>query len=337
MSEISLYLQKLSDRINLSNEEMQEVMESIMLGNVDNELLAAFLMGMAVKGISSDELAGCVEIMKHNSIQIENTPENCIDTCGTGGDSSGTFNISTTVAFIAAGADIAVAKHGNRAITSKSGSADVLQKLGINLELPPEKSSEILNNIGIVFLYAPTFHPAMKHAAEVRKKLKIKTFFNLAGPLTNPANTKRQVIGVYEESKISLILETLKKRNIEKAMVVHGKGLDEITLTGPSNIGELSNGNIHQYIFNPRDYGINTCDISELQGGDAEYNAEIIKKILAGEKGPKYDIAIINAAAAIQVADKADNWRDAIEMAHKSIESGKALEKLHQLIEYSHT
>jgi anthranilate phosphoribosyltransferase len=259
-----------------------------------------------------------------------------VDTCGTGGDTSGTFNISTATAFVVAGAGVRVAKHGNRSVTSKCGSADVMEALGVNINLPPERMAACLREVGMAFLFTPVVHSAMKYVQPVRRELHLRTVFNLLGPLTNPAQATSQVVGVYAAELVDKLAEALSMLGLRRALVVHGSdGLDEITISGPTRIGEVREGQIRTYEVTPEEFGFARASLEEISGGDAPVNAGLIREVLAGKKSPRRDIVLLNAAAGLVAAGKADHLRDAVPMAAKSIDSGAAQKKLDMLIAFT--
>lgn len=259
-----------------------------------------------------------------------------VDTCGTGGDTSGTFNISTATAFVVAGAGVRVAKHGNRSVTSKCGSADVMEALGVNINLPAERIAECLEQVGIAFLFAPAMHSAMKYVQPVRRELRLRTVFNLLGPLTNPARATCQVVGVYSADLVEKLAEALSMLGLHRALVVHGNdGLDEITISGPTRIGEVRDGLVHTYEVTPEEFGLKRAPLDDISGGDAQFNAGLIQEIVQGEKSARRDVVVLNAAAALVAAGRADHLRDALPLAGKAIDSGAAAGKLQALIEFS--
>ncbi len=336
MSAIRKSLKKIVEGENLSREETKEVFHEIMSGQASETQIAAWITALRMKGETSEEIAGCIEIMRKEVFSITCNDKFAVDSVGTGGDGAHTINISTTAAFVTAGAGVTVAKHGNRAVSSKSGSADVLAALGINLDITPDKMEQCLNTIGFSFLFAPKLHPAMKYAIGPRREIGIRTIFNLLGPMTNPADTHRGVVGVFSANYCRLLAEAALVTGSEHTLFVHGSdGLDEITLTGSSIIFEVKNGKIHEYVFDPRDYGFELCKPEELAGGTPAENSDHVRRILNGEKGPKRDIVVINAAAAILASDKATSWEEAIKMAQTSIDSGAAAEKLRLFAEES--
>ncbi|MZH42657.1 MAG: anthranilate phosphoribosyltransferase [Nitrospinae bacterium] len=317
---------------DLDENEMVSAMTCIMEGEVTDAQLAAFLTALHLKGEVVAEIVGAARVMraKAEKLDIKATP--LIDTCGTGGDGADTFNISTASALVTAGAGVNVAKHGNRAVSSRSGSADVLKCLGVNIDAGLSTVERCVEEVGIGFLFAPLLHKAMKHAAPVRKELGFRTIFNVLGPLTNPANAHAQVLGVFDVNLIQPLAEVLCNLGSRHALVVHGSdGLDEITLTGISHVAELKNGKVLSYSLDPVKLGFRTCSPDDLKGGAPEENAEMIRNILNGDKGPHRDIVLLNSAAAIYVAGKADTLESGIQCAVDSIESGKARDKLKDL------
>lgn len=326
-------LTKLIRKENLTRMETENVFTQIMNGELTSVQIAAFLIALSSKGESVDEVTGAAKIMRKKSNQIHPNLNNFIDTCGTGGDKSGTFNISTTVGFVVAAGGLAVAKHGNRSITSKSGGADVLEALGVQIDLEPAKVEKCIEEVGIGFMFAPLFHPAMKYAMPIRQELKIKTIFNLLGPLTNPANANFQLLGVFAPELTEIFAGVLKELGIEKALVVHGDGLDEITLTGETQVSELYEGEIQTYKIKPEDFGFDQCHIDDLKGGDAKENAQILKQILSGEmQGAKREIVLLNAGAAFYAGNLVESIEAGIQLAIKTIENGKAMQKLEELV-----
>ena len=332
-------IKKVFSGIDLSEVEAEKVMDEITSGDATPAQIASVLTALSLKKESVSELTGFARVMRKKATSIKKPKgRKIIDTCGTGGDASGTFNISTIAAFVAAGTGITVAKHGNRSITSRCGSADVLEALGVNITNPPEKITDALNKVGIAFLFAPGLHQSMKHAVPVRIEMGIRTAFNILGPLSNPADADYQIIGVFDKNITETVAKVLMNLGLERAMVVHGSdGLDEITLTGTTKISEINNGWIKNYTFNPEDYNIGLCSPADLKGGDLKTNCEIALSILDGEKGPKRDAVVINAAAAIHLAKKAENFIEAIRMAQYSIDEGAAMKKLDDLIKISNT
>ncbi|WP_423792233.1 anthranilate phosphoribosyltransferase [Methanocaldococcus indicus] len=329
-----MILEKLVNFKDLNIEEAKNLMNNIMSGKLKDTEIAAILTALRMKGETIDEITAFAEVMREKAIKIYPNVDKLIDVCGTGGDKLNTFNISTTVTFVIS-PYIAVAKHGNRAVSSKSGSADVLEELGINLNVPPERVKESIEKINIGFLFAPIYHKAMKYVAPIRRDLKIRTVFNILGPLTNPANANYQLLGVYSENLVDKLIYVLKNLGLDGALVVHGSGMDEITLTGKTKIAELKDGEVNIYSIEPEDFGFKKVDISELKGGNKKENAKIILDILNGEEtGAKRDIVILNAAYALYISGVAKNIDEGIKLSEKSIDSGKALKKLYELREF---
>lgn len=336
MSRVQQTLEKLSRAHNLTQEEAGAAMEEIMTGQATNSQIAAFIMGLRMKGETAEEIAGCALVMRDKATPIITRHQHVVDTCGTGGDCAMTFNISTTVAFVLAGAGIPVAKHGNRSVSSKSGSADVLEALGVNLEISAKQVGNSLDELGIGFLFAPALHGAMKYAAAPRKELGIRTIFNILGPLTNPAKAQGQVLGVFDPQLTEIMAQVLLRMGTKEAFVLHGhQGLDEISLSGPSKVTRLHNGSLETFSLNPEDYGLQRVDNSALVGGTAEHNATITLKVLQGQLGPARDVVLINAALGIMSGNGAEDIREGLEMAARSIDSGAALGKLEELIAFS--
>jgi anthranilate phosphoribosyltransferase len=314
--------------INLSEAEMAECMTEIMEGRATAAQIGAFLAALRIKGETVDEITGAARIMREKAARI-NAPEGVLDTCGTGGDMSHTFNISTTVAIVVAAAGVPVAKHGNRSVSSKSGSADVLEALGVKIDLQPEKVEQCIFETGFGFLFAPLFHPAMKFAIGPRREMGIRTIFNILGPITNPAGAKRQILGVFSSHLTETLARVLGNLGAEDAMVVHGEdGLDEITITDGTKASRFSKGKVENIYLSPEDFGLGRGKREDLIGGDKDENAKISLGILNGEKGPKREIVLINSAAALMVAGKTDDHRAALEMAKYAVDSGSALTKL---------
>lgn len=330
-------LNKIVTGESLNEEEAYETMNEIMQGITTPAQIASFLTALRVKGETVEEITGCARAMRENAVSLKETYPLAVDTCGTGGDTKGTFNISTVAAFVVAGTGIMVAKHGNRGVSSKSGSADVLEALGININLTPSQVEECLQKLGIAFFFAPVFHPAMKHAIGPRREIGFRTIFNLLGPLTNPAGAKRQILGVYDPDITELIAGVLKRLGAQNAMVVCGEGgIDEISITGFTKITQIKNNReITTYYIKPEDLGLCRYELKDIKGGDAKVNAEITLNILKGKDGPQRLIVIINAAAALIVGGIAKDMRDGIKIAAETIDSGAALKKLEDLREYT--
>ena len=325
-------IEQLLNKEDLNQSESRDVMSKIMSGKFNDAQIAGFLVALRSKGETAKEIAGFAEAMREKMTPIS-VSKGAIDMCGTGGDAKGTFNISTAASLVAAGAGVKIAKHGNRSMTSKSGSADVLTALGVNINLPPEKCAECIEEIGIGFIFAPSFHPAMKHAMGARKSLAIYTVFNILGPLCNPADVKRQLMGIFRSDLTKTVAHVLKHLKSEKAFVVHGsEGLDEISTTASTHISHLStDGSVENFTVSPEDYKIEITSLEKLKGGTPEENAQIITKILNGEKGPHRDIVSLNAGAGICVAGLIDTISDGIKMAEESIDSGEAMNVLKKL------
>lgn len=328
--------QKLIERQNLPESKAGEVFDKIMDGKLTPAQIGALLIALRIKGESVEELTGAAASMRRHAVLIDAGGAAVVDTCGTGGDQSGTFNISTTAAFVVAGAGVPVAKHGNRSITSKSGSADVLAALGVNIEAPPEIVEDCIRSIGIGFLYAPKMHPAMKYAAPIRRELGIRTIFNMLGPLTNPANARGQILGVFAPELTESFAFVLRTLGSKRAFIVHGlDGLDEITVTTTTRITELRNGHIRTYEFDPLPLIGAYHDPESLRGGSPDENAAITRRILEGAPGAPRDVVLLNAAAGIVAGSKADTLEEGFKLARTSIDSGQAAEKLRALIEHS--
>jgi anthranilate phosphoribosyltransferase len=332
-------IQKLIEGTDLTFEESEGIMREVMSGNATNAQIAAFLTALRMKGESVEELIAFTSVMRSNCCTIHpKVPGRLVDTCGTGGDKIKTFNISTVAAFVIAGVGVSVAKHGNRAVTSKSGSADVLEKLGLNINLKPLEVESIIEKIGVGFMFAPAFHPAMKYAAETRREIGIRTIFNVLGPLSNPAGANAQLLGVYDSKLVVPMASALNKLGCIEAMVVHGlDGLDEISTIGKTVIAHLKKGKVTKLEFVPSNFGVKTTAIAELQLSTAEESAEIIFKILSGRTvdDAKAEIVLVNSAAGIIVGGKAENFAEGMELARKSIMSGKAYAKLKELVKAS--
>ncbi len=330
-------LSKVASKKNLSGAESAEVFGEIMSGEVDGAIMAAFLTALKMKGETVDEVVGAASAMRARATFINAGSAAPIDTCGTGGDGMNTFNISTTSAFIAAGAGVPVAKHGNRAATSKCGSGDVLGELGFNLDVHASVMEHCLQEEGIAFLFAPKMHPAMRFAAPVRKALGFRTIFNLLGPLVNPAGATGQVVGVFEAGYTEFVAECLNRMGVRRAFVVHAAdGMDEISVCTPTRVSELRDCSIKTSEFNPRKYFPDGANFSDLKGGDAKVNAQILLDVLSGKlRNGARDICLLNSAAAIVVGGKTDDFGAAFEMARDSLDSGAALKKLKTLVEFS--
>lgn len=321
----------LTQRIDLSESEMIATMTELMEGKLTDAQVGSFLTALRMKGETVEEIAGAARVMREKSTTI-NAPKGTVDTCGTGGDLSHTFNVSTTTAFVVAAAGVPVAKHGNRSVSSKSGSADVLEALGIKIDLLPKKVEECLAKTGFGFLFAPLFHPAMKYAVGPRKEIGVRTIFNVLGPLTNPAGAENQLLGVFSDRMTESMASAVGSLGLRHAMVVHGKdGLDEITVSDKTIVSEFKDGEVTTYTLNPVDYGIPLANCETLVGGDSEENANITIQVLTGESGPRRNIVLLNAAAALYVSGQAPSIGKGLEMAEKSIDSGAALKKLNEV------
>lgn len=323
--------------IHLSETEMSECMREIMDGKATDAQIGAFLTALRIKGETVEEITGAARIMREKAATIK-APEGVVDTCGTGGDMSYTFNISTAAAIVVAAAGVPIAKHGNRSVSSKSGSADVLEALGVKIDLAPDKVEKCLFETGFGFLFAPIFHPAMKYAVGPRKEIGIRTIFNILGPLTNPAGAKRQVLGVFSDKLIETLASVLGNLGAEDTMVVHGEdGLDEITISDGTKVSRYKDGNVDTFYVTPEDFGIERADVESLAGGDKDENAGILRSILKGEKGPRRDVVLMNSAAALVVGGKTDDFREAMFIASEAIDSGKAHRKLEEIIKASNS
>jgi anthranilate phosphoribosyltransferase len=318
--------------VSLTEAEAEAVMREIMQGEATDAQIAAYITGLRMKGETVEEITGSARVMREKSVHIRLDAAYQVDTCGTGGDLSHSFNISTTAAFVVAGAGVAVAKHGNRSVSSRSGSADVLQALGINIEIPSQRVEECLAEVGIAFLFAPMMHLAMKYAIGPRREIGIRTIFNLLGPLTNPAGVRAQVMGVYAPDLTAPLAKTLGNLGLQRAFVVHGMdGLDEITITDRTKVSEYRDGSVNDYFMHPSDYDLPVGRPEDLKGGDAAANAAITIDILRGSGGPRRDIVLLNAAAGLVAAGRAQEFRDGLRIAAEAIDSGAAMQKLEAL------
>lgn len=330
-------LNKLLSGDDLTEKESNQIMNQIMQGELTSAQIASFLTALRIKGETVEEIIGSACAMREHAVRLRRFYPLAIDTCGTGGDGKGTFNISTVTALVVAGTGLPVAKHGNRGVSSKSGSADVLEALGVNLNLTPDQVENCLEEVGIAFFFAPLFHPAMRFAVTPRREIGFRTIFNLLGPLTNPAGVKYQVLGVYDPALTEIIAETLKELGVKQAMVVCSKtGMDEVSLSEDTKISEVKNGKVKTFYLKPEDLGLKRCRWEDIQGGDARLNAEITLTILKGKsRDYKRDVVLINSAAALVVAGKAEDLTSGMMMAQESIASGAALQKLEELKNYS--
>ena len=342
-------------RESLSRDDARAVMSEVLSGKCTDAQISALLVGLHMKGETVEEIVGFAEAIRaaatpitlgSNSVLDSSGTgrEALVDTCGTGGDAAGTFNISTVTAFVVAGAGVRVAKHGNRSstpkvdgqnVSAKCGAADVMEALGVNIQISPQQISQCLEQFGIAFLFAPAIHSAAKYVAPARRETKLRTVFNLLGPLTNPAGASAQVVGVYALDLVEKLAESLSLLGTRRAFVVHGlDGLDEITITGPTRVAEVGDG-VRSYEITPQEFGLSTAPLSSLAGGDATENARIVREILGGEKSPRRDVVLMNATAALVVAGKAEHLKDAIPIAVESIDSGRATQKLDALVKFT--
>ncbi|WP_417709267.1 anthranilate phosphoribosyltransferase [Roseibium aggregatum] len=332
MSTFKDFIAKVSDGHSLSPEEAREAFEVILSGSATPSQLGGFLMALRVRGESIAEVTGAVATMRSKMIPVK-APAKAIDIVGTGGDNSGSYNISTCTALVVAGCGVPVAKHGNRSLSSKSGAAEALAELGVNIDIDAKKISDCINRAGIGFMFAPLHHAAMKHVGPTRMELGTRTIFNLLGPLTNPAGVKRQMVGVFARKWVEPLAEALRELGSEKAWVVHGSdGMDEITTTGPTFVSELSNGTIRSFEISPEDVGLAVSDPKDLKGGLPSENAKALRDVLAGAQNAYRDVVLFNAAASLLVADKVQTLKDGVEMAAQSIDSGSAADTLEKLV-----
>jgi anthranilate phosphoribosyltransferase len=340
---------------SLARAEARDVMAEVLAGNCTDAQIAALLMALRMKGETVEEIVGFAEAIRAAATPLPIAPaasgaldlsgtgrdalaESLVDTSGTGGDASGTFNISTATAFVTAGAGVRVAKHGNRSISSKCGSADVMEALGVNIQLSPEHAVQCLREVGICFLYAPDLHSSMKQVQKVRRELRLRTMFNLLGPLTNPAHASGQVVGVYALEMVEKLAEALSMLGLHRALVVHGlDGLDEITITGPTRIAEARDGTVRTYEVDPEEFGMKRATLADISGGDTAENAAIVREVLSGKKSPRRDVVVLNSAAALVAAGRADHLADVILLAARSIDSGAAAAKLAALTSFTST
>jgi anthranilate phosphoribosyltransferase len=329
-------LARLLDGHDLSREEAHGVMGSIMSGEATSAQIAGFLVALRAKGETADEIAGCAEAMREHALVVRPQRDDLVDTAGTGGDGAKTINISTAAALVAAAAGAGVAKHGNRAVSSASGSADVLEALGFNLELPPERIARSIDELGFGFLFAPTHHPAMRHAAPVRRELAARTVFNVLGPLTNPAGARAQVVGVYSPELVPTIADVLVRLGATRAFVVHGAGgIDELSPAGPNVVCEVVDGDVRTRNIDPLELGLEPSDPAELRGGSPQQNAAAIHAVFAGENGGRRNAILLNAAGAIAAAGNVEDLREGLELARDAVDSGAAAAQLQQLIAFS--
>jgi len=327
---------KIVTKVNLTEAEAEAVMREIMQGEATDAQIASYITALRMKGETVEEITGSARVMREKAVPIRIDAKYQVDTCGTGGDMAHTFNISTTVAFVVAGAGVTVAKHGNRSVSSKSGSADVLQALGVNIEIPSHRVEECMKEVGIAFLFAPMMHLAMKYAIGPRREVGIRTIFNVLGPLTNPARVTSQIMGVYAAELTAPLAQALGNLGAAKAFVVHGMdGLDEITITDKTRVSEFADGKVKHYFIHPRDFGLPVGTAEDLKGGDAKENAAITLEILKGRKGARRDIVLLNAAAGLVASGKAQDFKEGLGLAAQSIDSGGALKKVEDLREFT--
>lgn len=326
---------KLTNKENLSYEEAKAVMNEIMSGEASDVQKSAYLTALTMKGETIDEITGSAEEMRNHAVQLSHEGD-VLEIVGTGGDKSDSFNISTTSSLVIASAGVPVAKHGNRAASSKSGAADVLESLGVNITISPRKSAELLQNIGICFLFAQSYHTAMKYVGPIRKELGIRTIFNILGPLANPASANLQVMGVYDESLVEPLAKVLSNLGVKRALVVYGQDrLDEISASAETSVCEVKDGTFKSYTISPEQFGLTKCKKEELTGGTPDENAAITKAVLAGEQGARRTAVVLNAGAGLYVAGKADSIEAGVRLAEELIDSGKAEKKLEEFVKYS--
>lgn len=335
MEDLKPILSQIATGEPLSYDTAKSAFSIILAGGANEGQIGAFLMGLRLRGETVDEIVAGAEVLRAHAVKVS-APGNAIDTCGTGGDNSGSFNISTAVAFVIAACGVPVAKHGNRALSSKSGSSQVLEALGVSLNLSPEAISQCLNEVGIGFMFAPSHHSAMRFVGPVRQAIGTRTIFNLLGPLSNPAGATKQLLGVFDRQWLIPMAETLSRLGSQSAWVVHGNdGLDELTTTGPSYVAALAHGEVQSFEIVPEDYGLQRARVSDLQGGTPEENAKAMQLVLAGTAGPYRDIVLLNSAAALVIAEEAENLDEGISRAQTAIDSGAAREVLAALVETS--
>lgn len=326
---------KLLNKENLSLDMTKEVMDEIMSGNATNAQIAAFITSIRMKGETIDEITACAMIMRKFGLKLQHEGD-VLDIVGTGGDEAFTFNISTVSSILISAAGIPVAKHGNRSVSSKCGSADVLEALGVKIDIPVEKSEKLLKEIGICFLFAPIYHSSMKYAGPVRRELGVRTIFNILGPLSSPANANLQLLGVYDENLVEPMARVLSNLGVKRAMVVHGHdGLDEVSLSVKTTVCEVNNGQVNSFFLDPHQFGFEYCKPEDLVGGDPTVNADIARRILSGEKGPKRDIVLLNSAVCLYMSYNNITLRECVKLAAETIDSGRAMEQLNKFIQLS--
>jgi len=334
MADMKTFIAKVANGEALNRAEASKAFNVMMSGDATPSQIGGFLMALRVRGETVDEIAGAVSVMREKMLPVE-APANAVDIVGTGGDGSGTYNVSTCAAFVAAGCGLTVAKHGNRALSSKSGSADSLGALGINLELNPAGISACIHEAGLGFMFAPAHHAAMRFVGPSRVELGTRTIFNLLGPLSNPASVKRQLLGVFSPQWLRPLAEVLRDLGSQTVWVVHGDGLDEMTTTGTTQIAALENGNIREFTITPQELGLTQVSLDALKGGDGAHNAKALRAVLEGAKNPYRDISILNAAGGLVVAEEAEDLNEGLILAAKSIDSGAALDRLEKLVAVS--
>jgi len=333
---IQASLQQLLDKRDLTRGDARACMEEIMSGEATHAQIAGFLVALRAKGETADEIAGCADAMRAHVLPVRPKREDLVDTAGTGGDGKHTLNISTAAALVAAAAGAGVAKHGNRAASSQTGSADVLEALGFELDLPPERIAASIDELGFGFMFAQAHHPAMKHAAPVRRELGTRTVFNVLGPLTNPASARAQVIGVYSAELVRPIAEALVQLGARRAFVVHGAdGIDELSPTGPNLVCEVNGGGVRDRTIDPEELGLEPCGVDELRGGTPDVNAALIRRVFEGERSGRRTAILLNAAGAIAAGGHADDLREGLELARRAVDSGAAAARLDELVEFS--
>ena len=329
-------IQRILDGHDLGRDEARDVMGTVMSGECTPAQIAGFVVALRAKGETADEIAGCAEAMREHVLPVRPRRDDLVDTAGTGGDGARTINISTAAALVAAAAGAGVAKHGNRAVSSASGSADVLEALGFALELPPERIALSIDQLGFGFLFAPAHHPAMRHAAPVRRELATRTVFNVLGPLTNPAGARAQIVGVYAPELVRTIADVLSLLGARRAYVVHGAhGIDELSPAGPNHVCEVADGRVREYELDPLDLGVGRCDPAELTGGSPEENATAILEVFAGADGGRRSAILLNAAGAIAASSHAEDLAEGLALARRALDSGAAGERLEELIAFS--
>ena len=337
MTDFNKILSKIHQKEGLSNQDSYFSFNYILEGKANEKQIEKFLLGLRNRGEKIEEIIAATKVMREKSLKVS-APNSAIDTCGTGGSGSGKYNVSTAASIVAAGAGSIIAKHGNRSLSSKSGSSQVLEELGVKLDIEPKKITKCMERANIGFMFAPNHHPAMKYVGPVRQKLGVRTIFNILGPLSNPANVKKQLIGVFDKKWLKPMAETLKNLGSQRALLVNGSdGFDELTTTGISNVTELNEGNIVSYKINPKDLGLKLSKTNDLIGGDPKQNAKKIILLLEGERGPYRDIVLLNSAAALYVDNKVRNFLDGISVSKNSIDNGNAKNALKNLVQVSNS